>query len=98
MEESPRYTCNCNEGKTQRTTGYENNDPRRRLFEEKFTPTGLYKHDCAYIAKRDAVLNQAERIALNETLPNAEGKRVRHGPGWQQAFSQAVNELSARKE
>ena len=91
MEETPRYTCNCNESKTERTIGYENNDPRRRLYETKFTPTGLYKHDCAYIAKRDAVLNQAERIALNYA-------GVRHGPGWQQAFSEAVNELSARKE
>jgi len=79
--------CNCSESRTQRTIEFENNDRRRRLFAEEFTPTGLNAHDCIYIMRRNEVLNQAERIALK-----AAG--VRHGPGWQQAFSKAVDELS----
>jgi len=86
--------CQCAESKTQRTIEFENNDPKRRIYDEAFTPTGLNVHDCAYIVRRDAVLNQAERIALNETQPDASGRRLRHGPGWQQAFTKAVEELS----
>ena len=80
--------CQCAESKTQRTIEFENNDPKRRIYDETFTPTGLNVHDCAYIVRRDAVLNQAERIANN-----AAGG-IRHGPGWQQAFTKAVEELS----
>jgi hypothetical protein len=42
------------------------------------------------------VLDQAERIALAHTEPNSQGRVERHGPGWQAAFSRAVNELSRR--
>ena len=91
-------TCNCSEARTERTIGYVNNDPKRRIFEECESPTFLFMHDCAYIARRNAVLDQAEKIALEATLPNEEGKRLRHGIGWQQAFNRAVNELSKEQD
>ncbi len=90
----PETTCTCAEGYTERTIGRMNNDEKRRIFAETATPTGLNVHDCEYIAARNAVLDHAERIALAATGRNAQGERVRHGPGWQKAFSKAVNELS----
>ena len=89
--------CNCSEAKSERTVDYVNNDPKRRIFEECESPTFLFLHNCAYVARRNAVLDQAEKIALAETLPNADGKRVRHGVGWQQAFNRAVEELSRER-
>jgi hypothetical protein len=86
--------CDCAEGLTERTVGRMNNDEKRRIFAETSAPTGLNQHDCEYIAARNAVLDQAERIALTHTEPNSQGRIERHGPGWQKAFSQAVNDLS----
>ncbi len=86
--------CTCAEAFTERTIGRMNNDEKRRIFAAVPTPTGLNQHDCEYIAARNAVLDQAERIALAATTRNAQGERVRHGPGWQRAFSEAVNKLS----
>jgi hypothetical protein len=83
--------CDCPEGFTERTIGRTNNG---RIFDAVATPTGLNQHDCDYIVARNAVLDQAERIALAATERNAQGARVRHGPGWQKAFSEAVNKLA----
>ncbi len=83
-------SCSCSEGMSERTIGFKNNDPKRRIFAPEAMPTGLGVHNCEYIARRNSVLNEAERIATEHA-----GKL--HEPGWQQAFSHAVNRLSTTK-
>jgi hypothetical protein len=66
--------CDCPEGFTERTIGRTTNG---RIFDTVSTPTGLNQHDCTYIAARNAVLDQAERIALAATerkCPRPAGK------------------------
>lgn len=71
--------CTCAEGFSRQTDDGE------------LIPTGLHVHDCAYIKRRNAALDEAEAIATRA----ANGKR--HGRGWHKAFFDAVNELSAER-
>ena len=77
--------CNCSEGQTKRTIGQ--NQKGQRIFDTLSMPTDLHVHNCNYIARRDRVLDRAERIA-----DEISGGRWKEG--WHKTFFAAVNELS----
>ena len=75
--------CNCAESITFRTIGKDVHGNRE--FDSIPQPTGLSAHNCEYVARRNALIKQAEDLASS---------RFKEGsPLWNASFRKAMNRL-----
>lgn len=74
--------CNCREGLTIRYDG-------------KVEPTGLNAHHCLYISQRNALIPEAERLALAEVGKDEYGKP---NSGFSREFIRVMDKLARELE
>ena len=85
--------CDCAEGKTRRRV----NDKRMALAEyaEEETPTGLNKHDCEYVARRNALIPDAVEEVGGEIDSKKTGKAL--VAEWGRRFMEAMDRLNQER-